>query len=79
MKEKDDVCLQCFRPANHPRRRIVNGEYVEGCISAYHTGHLIEGTESYKWHWRKEAQEIRRKTRNDFDPKTGHWYKKGKP
>jgi hypothetical protein len=59
-------CSTCGCPAGQPFRRYdqATGKVVSGCISEAHTGHLIPGTESSRWHNRPEAAKLRRASAN---------------
>lgn len=53
-----DYCPTCVQPADAPYRRLSpRGTYTEGCVDAYHHGHLYGG--SLEWHMRPGAQRIR--------------------
>lgn len=70
------VCQNCGCNAGTPYRRSVGGKIIEGCISAFHTGHIHPSdTASLAWHNRETAQAWRRKSKFDFNPETGSWYK----
>lgn len=70
------TCAHCCCPAGKPFRRVFNGKIIEGCISAFHTGHIHPSNEaSLAWHNRESAQAWRRKSKFDFNPETGFWCK----
>lgn len=54
------VCPTCRRPAHSPARRVVAGEVVEGCVDAFHHGHLAG--DDLAWHDRPYAQQLRART-----------------
>jgi hypothetical protein len=57
------TCRTCCRPLNNPYRTYDDrGRVTHGCISSDHTGHLLPGTESYRWHIRPEAKRLRKQT-----------------
>lgn len=69
-------CQTCGCDAGKPYRRAIDGKIVEGCISAFHTGHIPESqSESIAWHNRESAKAWRRKAKFDFNPETGYWIK----
>ena len=53
------TCPTCMRALNDPYRRVVDGKYSEGCVDAHHTGHLPEASNTYNWHWRTAAIQVR--------------------
>ena len=65
--EVDGLCPTCGRPADDPARRLgsldlwpaSDGEIVEGCVDAHHTGALPAGSATAAWHDRPEAQQLR--------------------
>jgi hypothetical protein len=56
------TCPTCGRALNDPYRRIIDGKYSEGCVDAHHTGHLPEASNTYSWHWRTAAIQVRMAT-----------------
>lgn len=55
------VCPTCFKPAASPYRTHDERGWIQyGCVDAFHTGHLPVTTESYRWHMRPEAHQIRK-------------------
>ena len=55
----EDRCPTCGRPAAAPARRLVDGEIVEGCVDAHHTGALPAGSATAAWHDQPFAQRLR--------------------
>lgn len=55
-----DVCPTCSRAADSPARRLVDSEIVEGCVDAFHHGHLTGA--GLAWHNRPYAQQLRAQT-----------------
>ena len=63
-------CNICGKPANAPARRFDrSGRITEGCVDAFHMGHLVSPSASQAWHDRPEARRIR-KALADSLPKT---------
>ena len=55
------ACNTCGRPADSPWRVYdQQGKVIHGCVDDFHTGHLIEVSESSRWHNRPEAKKIRK-------------------
>lgn len=60
------VCCLCGRAAANPYRRYdARGKVTEGCVDAFHHGHLIG--ESAAWHTRPVAAQLRRETLADLE------------
>jgi hypothetical protein len=57
-----EECPSCCRAATAPYRRIVRGKIVEGCIDAFHHGHLPATTNTAAWHNRQIARKLRAET-----------------
>lgn len=54
------TCPTCCRaPAAPYRVYDEHGKAVSGCVDHFHTGHLVAGTESSRWHNRPEAKKLR--------------------
>jgi len=54
-------CPTCCREAHSPHRRHdTSGKIVEGCVDAFHTGHLVPLSGSAMWHNRPAAKQIRK-------------------
>ena len=54
------ACNTCTHSASSPYRVTDDaGRVIQGCIDAFHTGHLVPGSESERWHNRKEAMALR--------------------
>lgn len=70
-----NLCKICGKPAGKPFRRIIQGDIVEGCISAFHTGHLEPGGADDVWHNRTASKSWRAASKWDFDSTTGKWSK----
>lgn len=64
-------CPTCGKLAHTPYRRLVGGEFVEGCVDDFHTGHLVPCSGSSHWHSRKEAQAIRKASRDRLKNRAG--------
>lgn len=75
MNSTPTTCAVCSNLPHAPYRRSVDGEIVEGCISAFHTGHIKAGTPDEAWHNRDTAKAWRAKSKFDFNPATGFWCK----
>lgn len=57
------ACPTCCRSAHAPARVYdARGSVVQGCVAEFHTGALIQISESNRWHLRPEAKKIRRDT-----------------
>jgi hypothetical protein len=57
-----ETCPICGRSAGSPYRVYDDrGKVISGCVSDFHTGHLVTPSESSRFHSRKEAVSIRRK------------------
>jgi hypothetical protein len=57
-----ETCPICGRSAGSPYRVYDDrGKVISGCVSDFHTGHLVTPSESARFHSRKEAVSIRRK------------------
>ena len=55
------TCPICTRAAASPWRVYdAHGKVVQGCVSAFHTGHLTPLSESNRWHNSAAAKKIRR-------------------
>lgn len=55
-------CPSCGRAADAPARRVVKGEIVEGCVAAFHHGHLPAGSDTAAWHNRPAGRQVRAET-----------------
>lgn len=54
-------CPTCCRAAAEPYRRERAGFVVEGCIAAFHAGHLVSLADQ-QWHGRPEGRQLRAET-----------------
>jgi hypothetical protein len=53
-------CNTCGQPASAPFRHYdARGAVLYGCIDAFHTGRLVQCSESSYWHNRPEAKKLR--------------------
>lgn len=52
-------CPTCARPAHDPRTRYVGGRIVEGCVDAFHYGHVGTANNVAAWYYSPDAREIR--------------------
>lgn len=75
MSMTPNTCAICGKLPHQPIRRLVDGKIVEGCISAFHSGHLAPGSADEAWHNRESAKAFRAKSKFDFNPATGFWCK----
>lgn len=54
------TCPSCSKSASSPWRVYSeNGKVLQGCVDAFHTGHIVTPSESNYWHNRPEAKKIR--------------------
>lgn len=54
------TCNICGRSADNPTRVYdARGKVIQGCVDAFHTGHLVTPSESAHWHNRPAAKKIR--------------------
>lgn len=58
-------CPSCGRAADAPYRCVVDGAIVEGCIDAFHHGHLPAANDT-AWHNRPIARKWRAETLADL-------------
>jgi hypothetical protein len=56
----EKTCNNCGRPVSKPYRSYFEGQTVNGCVAAAHTGH-VHGLDA-AWHNRPEAVQIRKDT-----------------
>jgi len=62
VRSNPDMCPICGRAAGSPYRVYDDrGKVIQGCVSDFHTGHLVTPSESARFHARKEAVAIRRR------------------
>ena len=53
-------CPLCGKAAGAPYRVYdAHGKVVNGCVGEFHSGHLVQTSESNRWHNRPEAKRIR--------------------
>jgi hypothetical protein len=57
-------CPTCARPPGSPYRVYDCGNAVQGCVDHFHTGHLVNLSESARWHSRPDAVRIRKEMRD---------------
>jgi hypothetical protein len=58
-------CTTCCRDLGSPFRVYdASGKVTHGCIDSSHDGHLVQTSESNRWHHRPEAQAMRRAERD---------------
>ena len=55
----NETCPICGRKASDPFRQYEHGKIHYGCVSEFHTGHLVTPSESSFWHNRPEAKRLR--------------------